>query len=76
MFQWRVILLAALAVLLLVAGLWILILPDSYEGQVLYRFDEGHSLRAFDLLGMVLLALGCGVAWSAGALWQRRMYAS
>jgi len=76
MFQWRVILLAALAVLLLVAGLWILILPDSYEGQVFYSFDEGHSIRALDVLGMVLLALGCGVAWSAGALWQRRMYAS
>ena len=76
MFQWRVILLAALAVLLLVAGLWTLILPDSYEGQVLYRFDEEHSIRAFDALGMALLALGCGVAWSAGALWQRRMYAS
>ncbi|MFQ6101406.1 MAG: hypothetical protein ACE5OS_09255 [Anaerolineae bacterium] len=76
MFQWQVILLAALAVLLLLAGLLILILPDPYEGQVLYRFDEGHSIRAFDALGMVLLALGCGVAWSAGALWQRKMYAS
>jgi len=75
MFQWRVILLAALAVLLLVAGLAFLILPDSHEGQMLYRFDEEHSVRAFDALGAVLLALGCGVAWSAGALWQRKMYA-
>lgn len=76
MFQWRVILLAALAVTLLIAGLVLLILPDPYEGPALYHFDEQHSVRALDLLGMVLLALGCGVAWGAGALWQRRMYAS
>jgi len=76
MFQWRVILLAALAVSLLVAGLAVLILPDPYEGPVLYHFDEQHSVRALDLLGMVLLILGCAVAWSAGALWQRQMHAS
>lgn len=76
MLQWRVILLAALAVLLLLAGLSALILPDPYEGTVFYRFDEQHTIRAMDALGMVLLALGCGVAWSSGALWQRRMYAS
>ena len=76
MLQWRVILLAALAVLLLLAGLSALILPDPYEGPVFYRFDEQHTVRAMDALGMVLLALGCAVAWSSGALWQRRMYAS
>ncbi len=76
MFQWRVILLAALAVLLLLGGLLALILPDPYEGPVLYRFDEQHSIRAFDGLGVALLALGCAVAWGAGAVWQRRMYAS
>ena len=76
MLQWRVILLAALAVSLLVAGLVLLILPDPYEGPTLYHFDEQHSIRALDLLGIVLLALGCGVAWGTGVLWQRRMYAS
>jgi drug/metabolite transporter (DMT)-like permease len=74
MLQWQVILLAALAVLLLLAGLWALILPDSYEGPEFYRFDEQHAVRALDTLGVLLLALGCAVAWSAGALWQRRMY--
>jgi len=76
MFQWRVILLAALAVSLLIAGLVLLILPDPYEGPALYYFDEQHSIRTLDLLGMVLLILGCGTAWGAGVLWQRRMYAS
>lgn len=76
MFQWRVILLAALAVSLLVAGLIVLILPDPYEGPTIHNFDEQHSVRALDLLGVVLLALGCTVAWGAGALWQRRMHAS
>jgi hypothetical protein len=76
MLQWRVILLAALAVLLLLGGLLALILPDAYEGPVFYQYDEQHTIRALDALGMVLLALGWAVAWSAGALWQRRMYAS
>jgi drug/metabolite transporter (DMT)-like permease len=76
MHQWQVILLAALAVLLLLTGLVILILPDPYEGPEFYRFDEQHAIRALDALGVLLLALGCAVAWSAGALWQRRMYTS
>jgi len=75
MLRWRVILLAALAVLLLLCGLLALILPDPYEGPVFYLFDEQHAIRAMDVLGIVLLALGCAVSWSAGALWQRRMYA-
>jgi drug/metabolite transporter (DMT)-like permease len=76
MFQWRVILLAVLAVLLLLGGLSVLLLPDTYEGPEFYRFDQQHSIRALDALGMILLALGCAVAWSAGGLWQRQMYAS
>jgi drug/metabolite transporter (DMT)-like permease len=76
MFQWRVILLAALAVLLLLGGLLVLILPDLYEGPVIYRLDEQHAISAVDALAMVLLILGCALSWSAGALWQRRMYAS
>ncbi len=76
MLQWRVILLAALALLLLVGGLMSLALPDSYEGLELYHFDEEHAIRALDILGAVLIVLGCVVAWSAGTLWQRRMYAS
>jgi drug/metabolite transporter (DMT)-like permease len=74
MLQWQVILLAALGVLLLVAGLVILILPDPYEGPEFYQLDEQHTIRALDALGMLLLALGCAMAWSAGGLWQRRMY--
>ncbi len=75
MLHWRVILLAALAVLLLLAGLVALVLPDPYEGATLYRFDEQHVVRTLDILGMALLALGCVVAWLAGLLWQRRVYA-
>ncbi len=71
--MWRVILLAALAVSLLLAGLAALILPNPYEGPVLYHFDAQHAIRAFDGLGIVLLALGCAMAWSAGFVWQRWM---
>ncbi len=76
MFHWRVIVMAALALLLLSAGLFALILPDSYEGPELYRLDEQHAVRALDVLGAVLLGLGCALAWGAGALWQRRTDAS
>ena len=76
MFQWLVILMAALAVLLLLGGLVALILPDSQEGPPLYQFDAQHTIRTYDGLGIGLLALGCFVAWGAGAVWQRRMYAS
>lgn len=76
MFRWQIVLLAALAVLLLLGGLFVLILPDSSEGPVLYRFDEQHTVRAFDGLGVVLLGVGCAVAWSAGVVWQRWVYAS
>jgi drug/metabolite transporter (DMT)-like permease len=76
MLQWQVILLAALGVLLLIAGLLILVLPDAYEGPEFFRFNDLHTIRALDFLGLVLLILGCGLSWSAGILWQRRMYAS
>jgi len=75
MLQWRVILLAVLA-LLLVAGLAILILPDPYEGRVLHQLDEQHTVRALDVFGGGLVAMGCVVAWLAGVVWQRRMYGS
>ena len=74
--QWQVTLLATLAVLLLLGGLGALVLPSPIEGPEIYRFDDLHSVRAMDTLGAVLLTLGCALSWSAGALWQRRMYAS
>jgi len=76
MFRWYVIVLAALAVLLLVAGLLALILPEDYEGQEIYRFDRMHTLRSLDLLGALLLFVGCITAWAAGVLWQRKVDAS
>lgn len=76
MFQWRVVLLAALAVMLQLLGLLALTLPASYEGPILHTFDEQHAIAALDGLGVVLLVVGCLVAWGAGAIWQRRMYAS
>lgn len=75
MIQWRVVLLAVLALLLLLAGLATLILPDPYEGPTLYRFDDEHAIRAFDVLGVALLTLGSTAAWSAGVVWERRVRA-
>ncbi len=74
MHKWYIITLAALAVLLLLAGLVALILPDDYEGQEIYRIDRTHTIRVLDLGGGILLLIGCAVAWVAGAMWQRDTY--
>jgi drug/metabolite transporter (DMT)-like permease len=76
MFQWRVIFLAVLAVILQLLGLLALALPDVYEGPVLYRLNEQHAICVLDGLGGALLVVGCLIAWGAGALWQRRVYAA
>ena len=75
-FQWRVILFAALAVLLLLAGLVALLLPEPYEGPALYQLNEQHTVRVLDVVGVALIVVGCVLAWSAGVMWQRRMYDS
>jgi hypothetical protein len=65
-----------LAIALQLVGLLALTLPDSVEGPVLYTIDEGHAVSALDGIGVLLLGLGCVIAWGAGMVWQRRMYAS
>jgi len=75
-FKWYVVVTAAIAVLLLVAGLLALILPEDYEGQEIYRFDRMHGVRLLDLLGGVLLLIGCVAAWVAGVTWQRNVDAA
>ncbi|HID88563.1 MAG TPA: hypothetical protein EYH27_03670 [Anaerolineales bacterium] len=68
-----VFLLSALAILLLLAGLVALALPDPYEGRVLYEVDPAHSVRTVDVGGLGLVLVGGVTAWGAGWLWQRRM---
>lgn len=76
MHRWYIVALAAIAVLLLVAGMLALILPDAYEGEEIYRIDKMHSIRILDLGGGLLLVVGCVTAWTAGLVWQRCTYDS
>lgn len=76
MLQWRVIVLASLAVLLILAGLMALTVPDAYEGAVLYTVDEQHAVSKLDGIGLAILALGCLVAWAAAVTWRRWMRAT
>ena len=76
MFKLYVVVLATLAVLLLVGGLFALILPEDYEGAEIYRIDRMHTVRLLDLLGGILLLLGSVVAWVAGVTWQRNVDAA
>lgn len=74
MLQWRVIILAMLAVLIMLGGLIALILPERYEGPEIYRLDELHTVRALDAAGLFLLVIGSLLSWNAGRVWQHRMY--
>lgn len=73
MTDWRVLLFSAIACLTIVAGLLVLALPDSYEGQTLYEIDATHSVRLLDGLGLGLALAGTALAWSTGLFWRRRM---
>lgn len=71
MTDWRVLVLSALSLLILLTGLIMLSLPDSYEGGILYAFDDEHSVRRLDLIGLLLVVVGGAVAWGGGLLWRR-----
>lgn len=71
--DWRVFVLAAVGFIGILGGLIVLALPDPYEGSALYALDASHSICLMDLVGLALVALGGGVAWWAGVLWQRRV---
>jgi hypothetical protein len=71
MTDWRVLLLAGCGLLVLLGGLLILALPGTYEGGVVYTFDATHTVRTLDAVGLLLLVLGAGLSWAAGALWRR-----
>lgn len=72
----KVILLAGLAILFMLGGLVTLTLPAPFEGPILYTLNEGHAVSLMDGVGSTLITLGCLVAWVAGILWQRWVYAA
>jgi len=63
---------ALFALLLLLGGLYIIALPDVASGPVVLTFDTGHGLHQSDVMGLSLLALGVGMTWIAGLIWQRQ----
>lgn len=71
--DWRVSVLAAIGFLAILGGLIVMALPDPYEGSALYAMDASHAICLMDIIGLALVALGGGVAWWAGVLWQRRI---
>jgi hypothetical protein len=69
--DWRISLLAGLAVFIILASLLILALPDRYEGEIIYTMDAAHTVRVLDAVGLCLLAVGGMAALAAGILWKR-----
>jgi hypothetical protein len=71
--DWRVAFLSAAGFLFLLASMFVLALPDTYEGGIVYAFDPAHAIRFVDAVGLSLMVLGGTLAWGAGMLWRRRV---
>jgi hypothetical protein len=71
-FDWGTRLFAILALVTIVAGLLVLSLPETMEGQEIISLNKTHSLRVADLLGAALVGLGALAAWATVLAWQRK----
>ena len=61
---------AFLSLSFLIGGLVFITIPDSISGQVAWTLSANHGLRQADLIGLTLLAIGVGLTWLAGWMWQ------
>jgi hypothetical protein len=50
----------------------IVIVPDKWEGPVLYRIDSSHVLSLLDAIAMIPLLIS--VVWIQKGIWKRRIY--
>jgi hypothetical protein len=71
-FKWGVRIFVILALVMLVAGLVVLALPDEVEGQQLIQLDDTHSVRVADVVGAAMAAGGALLAWVTVLAWQRK----
>jgi hypothetical protein len=56
----------------LVITILMVMVPDKWEGPVLYTIDSGHVLSLVDALAMIPLLVS--VIWIQRGLWNRRIY--
>ncbi len=63
---------ALLSLSFLIGGLVLVAIPDSISGHVAWTFTANHGLRQADVLGLALLAVGIGLTWLTGWVWQWR----
>ena len=53
-------------------AIFIIFIPDPWEGPVLYNIDSEHNLSLADLFAMVPLLIS--VTWIQRGVWKRRIY--
>jgi hypothetical protein len=70
--EWGARLVTLLALLIVIAGLLVLALPEAGEGAEVVRFDAAHGLRVADFVGAVMVAAGVLSIWATVLAWQRR----
>ena len=61
---------ALVALLLLLAGLGAVALPDSISGAIIWAFSAEHGLHQADVIGAALLTAGSALIWITGLAWQ------
>ena len=70
--EWGTQLITFLALLIIIAGMAVLALPEMMEGGEIAQLDKTHSLHVADLIGAALVGAGAIMAWAAVLTWQRR----
>jgi hypothetical protein len=59
-------------VYILILAIILILIPDRWEGPVLYQIDNEHNLSLVDLVAMVPLL--ASVTWIQRGVWKRRIY--
>ncbi len=59
-------------VYLLLFAVFLILIPDPWEGPVLYKIDSEHNLSLIDLISMIPLLIS--VTWIQRGVWKRRIF--
>ncbi|HLF33461.1 MAG TPA: hypothetical protein VI583_04460 [Cyclobacteriaceae bacterium] len=59
-------------VYILILAILLILIPDRWEGPVLFQIDSEHNLSLIDLVAMAPLL--ASVTWIQRGVWKRRIY--
>ena len=59
-------------VLLLLLSILLILVPERWEGPVIYIIDDRHALTVLDCIAMIPVLIS--VTWIQRGIWKRRIY--